>query len=184
MENFMNINRAFISCLFFVYSFCSNTIAQEQLKPKILLCTKVKLNSHEQEAFFVELKRVFHDSIYSDLAIKKIKFLSVSYISDIHLNLYTPVNYSIDRLSNDLDSNYRFIVFELDNTYFILHPLSAKSLQIEYRIIQKDFEIKIDNKEIRKKIKRKDWKKVRIEMRFFKEENIYKYSRYNMPFSS
>ena len=108
----------------------------------------------------------------------------MSYISDIHLNLYTPVNYSIDRLSNDLDSNYRFIVFELDNTYFILYPLSAKSLQIEYKIIQKDFEIKIDNKEIRKKIKRKDWKKVRIEMRFFKEENIYKYSRYNMPFSS
>jgi hypothetical protein len=179
----MNINRAFISCLFFVYSF-GFSIAQGPQNSKILLCTKVKINISEQETFFVKLKKAFQDSIYSDLAIKKIKFLSVGYISDLHLYLYTPVKYSIDRLANDLDTNFRFIVFELDSTNFVLSQNCVDALQIRYDIIQKNYTLKIENNEICKKIKRRDWKKVIIEMRFFKEENIYKYARYNMPFSS
>jgi hypothetical protein len=155
-----------------------------RIKKNEILGTKVELVSENDKNKFKEIANTFQIKTVEDLNIKSIKFITIRKKEELSFHLLTPIELSISQLIYQYDINFRYIIFVIDGITFILSPHLAKELDLIYKIIDRDLNLKINNKNIKQKIKRKDWRKVMIEFNYYKEENIYKYTKYNMPFSS
>ncbi len=183
LRNFSNIS----FCLFILintlsFNFVFSQIKDVKLKTNELLCTKVLLTSGENRVF--ELTEIFKSNLKEDINLGVVKYINLNYRSSIDLCLLTPYMISTNRIGFQSDKNFRLIIFELNNIYYFCYPRVLDELGFEYKIIQENLILKIDNKILKKRIKHKEWKKTIIELKYSNEEKKYKYLRYLIPNSS